>query len=624
MDSIYSSSYADQTNEEVLKRNTAKRRQTHTSSLSGAKIPIEQFTHNNMMPYYRGSVKQNTDVSGSHQMLERFNGTGEIHMKKQEVEHFGDVSSDMTNVYGAPVSTDFEQSRMVQPTTRNNVLPFTPVRVAPGVGLGAEGSPSHGFDYYNPDDVRERTVDDLRARNNPKLTFEGITLEGQKGAMMGKIGVTNKYTADSFYEQGSERYFTTVAGVQKEAQRACQILKNTTKPCTHTEYEGTAYQNKGDTARSIFGDPKRQQFTDESAGERNKESSSRGVGSLDDYKMDFIQLYSNQRDNTACNTYQSNLTTFVKSLTMPFTEIITLNKKVLDVDPSRAYGSLQSTVPEKATIYDRNDVLRTTIKETNIHDNRTGNVELHKKIVTYNPNEIAKRTLRETLKNVTNDINISSEVPKQTIYDPEDKLKTTMKETTEVDDKIGFLGGKQLQNRTGYANTEFNAKDTNKQFTSVLGGNYYGTKNKNNDGIGSYNTEEYDLPDTNKQITSDYEYFSQAESAYKKDTSYEDVYNMCLNDVKQRISVGRIPTTEGKKVLNNTVNLEVKCEEPNSTRVGNYDKLYDLPLIEPMKLKHDKDALEDTRLDTSLLKPLEENPYSFSLSSAPSLTSVKM
>ena len=53
-------------------------------------------------------------------------------------------------------------------------------------------------------------------------------------------------------------------------------------------------------------------------------------------------------------------------------------------------------VQGKNVVYDPNDIARVTIKETNIHDNRTGNLATYKKPLQYDPNDIARVTTKET------------------------------------------------------------------------------------------------------------------------------------------------------------------------------------------------------------------------------------
>ena len=47
-------------------------------------------------------------------------------------------------------------------------------------------------------------------------------------------------------------------------------------------------------------------------------------------------------------------------------------------------------------VHDPNDIARTTIKETNIHDTRSGNLQGPIKLKVYDPNDIARTTIKET------------------------------------------------------------------------------------------------------------------------------------------------------------------------------------------------------------------------------------
>ena len=74
------------------------------------------------------------------------------------------------------------------------------------------------------------------------------------------------------------------------------------------------------------------------------------------------------------------------------------------------------------------DVARTTIKETNIHDNRSGNLGANQKGVAYDPNDEKNYNQRNKytliLEAVTSGAN-----QKGVAYDPTDVARTTMKET---------------------------------------------------------------------------------------------------------------------------------------------------------------------------------------------------
>ena len=100
----------------------------------------------------------------------------------------------------------------------------------------------------------------------------------------------------------------------------------------------------------------------------------------------------------------------------------------------RPMGNLQNTNPSKLTVYDPNDIARTTIKETLIHDTRAGNV---------------KGNLG---------------VDKTIAYNPDDVARTTMRETTEDTKRDGNIGN--TQNADAYKSIDVQVKDTDRQLTS--------------------------------------------------------------------------------------------------------------------------------------------------------------
>ena len=50
----------------------------------------------------------------------------------------------------------------------------------------------------------------------------------------------------------------------------------------------------------------------------------------------------------------------------------------------------------RITVYDPNDIAKTTIKETNIHNDHDGNLQGPKRLTVYDPNDVARTTIKET------------------------------------------------------------------------------------------------------------------------------------------------------------------------------------------------------------------------------------
>ena len=170
----------------------------------------------------------------------------------------------------------------------------------------------------------------MRYKTNPKLTYEGRVVDGQKASLPGEIGQVCKNRVDTAFEQTPDMYLRTgdTANSTKETQRPCVDLKET------------------------------------------------------------------NRSTTTLQGYDSNVQSAVKSITAPLLDTMKLSKKQYTTMHARPQGNFQNTNPSKLTIYDPNDVARTTIKETTVHDTRTGHLKGKNKTIMYNPDDIAKPTLR--------------------------------------------------------------------------------------------------------------------------------------------------------------------------------------------------------------------------------------
>jgi hypothetical protein len=160
------------------------------------------FVHNNMQPNFK-SKGAGSSLRGEHagetfqRKMETFTGSlnrPDFQHKKEQSPLFNPATN-ITNTFGTPVMTDYYQDRFIPSKEQRNVLPFEQIKVGPGLGLGVN-NPGGNFikGAGDPYRVLPRTVDDLRAKNKPKLTYEGRIVEGQKGSKGTVIGrqVQNK------------------------------------------------------------------------------------------------------------------------------------------------------------------------------------------------------------------------------------------------------------------------------------------------------------------------------------------------------------------------------------------------------------------------------------------------
>ena len=277
--------------------------------------------------------------------------------------------------------------------------------------------------------------------------------------------------------------------------------------------------------------------------------------------------------------------------------------------------------PKRLTVYDPNDIAKTTIKETLIHDNRTANFKLPSKNKLYQQDEV-RVTTRNTIDPIDYNKNNRPNQPyKRVAHDENDVPKTTMKETTEHNEnQVGNMG---YQNDNGYLIDPAEAPATQKQFLSDHEYTGQADGDVGRGGGEGYLTSNYEAPNTQKQFTSDHEYTGIAGSIDDKPMSYADKYNARLNINREKISKGRAPTQTGVKVMagQETVNISHK-KQMAATNLRPNDKTRVIQNIrgkESYDLTSFKDSLSNeviqNRIEPKLLDSFKKNPYTQPLDS---------
>lgn len=612
----------------------------YESKLAGVTIP--NFKHNNMEPFFGGTKKHNT-TKASDFRLETFTGTGEtFHDQKKENVCFADINEKSgSSPYMKNDSYLEEVERMNVSDIRNNILPFKQERVGPGLDDGyTSRSNQKGFQPDDREYVMPKNVDELRQGSNPKLSYEGRLLDGQKPTKRGKVGEFHQNRASTFHERSHDNLFKTTGSYLKNKHRATHIVKDTHRKDPKS-YSGNIYKNIGNKQTSKL-QPSKKHIVEE-YGVRNLDNNRVARPDWDYGKKDIL-VYSNERDLTTTRTYEGNIQSLVKSMIAPIQDALRPTTRQYTTFTKNEFGNLQSTNPSKQTIFDPNDVARTTIKETNIHDTRIGNLHGDKIAATvYDPNEVAKTTIKETLIHDTrlgnldgqlmssvrddeplkttvketlpsyeNIINMKADVHKQTVYDPNDVAKTTIKETTEQMSRDGNIG--TVQGANGYETNEYVAPNTNKQFTSD--NEYMGGLNKEN-GKG-YMISTMKAHPTQKHFFSNNDYYGQADSMNNKPMSYEDIYNATINETKEHLLKGRKPTDSKTIVTSGVdkVNVMFRRENCENRKNDHLEKVYNMPVSkESINITQEKYEEEENRLDPDILKAFHDNPYTKSLSS---------
>ena len=377
------------------------------SALSGQRMKSADFVHNNMQPYFGSRVRQNVDAGANSSYLDAYNGTGSLQIRKKEVEQmFDNTQQGFGNVYGLESSSDFVQSRINDPRNRAGEKPFEPVRVAPGVGEGFSSTGKGGFQQIEVNDLMMKNMkrtDDLRVATNPKLSYNMPVVPGQQfiGKSADNAGEVRKYRPDAFYiDENGERFGAAGQGAfQKETVRSIQVMPDTARAETSVEYKGAgASQDFG--MNYVVGSYRKPMVSQYSgAGYRNADGTMLNLkAEHDDFGKDSYEIRPNERFFTGERGQGLNLspaeagavTTHFEDESRPTRRGETIgNAQQAGVATGYAAGA------PAITVWDPNDIARTTVKEGTIFSDRFGiaaPADGPTRLKAYDPADIARPT----------------------------------------------------------------------------------------------------------------------------------------------------------------------------------------------------------------------------------------
>lgn len=596
-------------------------------SLTGEPIKPDKFKHNNMVPFFGAKITQNTDNLANRNILESHTGQDSNYRMKQEVGRLFPVQNNITNPYGMQNMTDFNRQHIVPPNARNNEAPIQQIHVGPGLNKGYTSKPSGGFQQADTRDyVIPKTVDELRTKDNPKVSYRGRIVSGKHISRRGIVGNVAKNNPDSFYINSPDRYFTTPV-ITAATQRPSQVIKSTKRKITSlrenfrlnpasnqtTSKHRTRVQNFTESRKNIY---KKELY-------RNLDAAGTWLGKFFDYGKKTIDIKEQNRQFTQCN------------------------ERTGDIAPTHPAGYVK----------DPNDIARTTIKETTLSSNNGAAPSYNSGGIIYDPNQVARTTIKETTLSENNGTAPSLGNRNGYIKNPNDIARTTTKETTINNSYLGaasgdkksrmrlldvvkttlrqllvgngtpYLGGVNDSGTGGYINShnKTKAKFTNRQTTNRahLGGAHH------KEGIkGAYINKhnKVNAKITNRQTTTR-EHFSGAKSSISSQMDNTMARNMRTNENKEHIAKGRKPTTVGpKKIIDKSfVNMKTKRSGDTKNRLlqkrgvastKTYNSLPDPHTSGQRTHENKRSSYKQTnRIDPSLLDAFKNNPYTHSLHS---------
>jgi len=602
-------------NDDVLKY-VPKTNNKIKSSLTGEEVNLDQFITSQTIgrdntanissntwaiPYFKGTATQNMSLDGYKNKLDVHTGRSEFNFHKKETKNFFKPNKNITFVNGSPNVLDKLEDRYVKSNNRNTELPFEQIKVGRGVGQSYGNKGKGGFHQFEINEIaKPKNVDELRSISNPKKSYSEPVQTGKSGVdKRSSIAKVVRHRPEKTHHQTKKDFIAPKSVFTKNTHRSKIIVKDikrklkayTGSPSPACRVNPTLKAGiKKDTKNTYINYPPNNASNPGAwtVKQSNNQEAFQSKIQIDDefdissYGKDGIKLPPNERDTTQNKSVITNLVSAIKSIIAPLQDKMKRTRKEnIEGNPNMS-GYMGTSIPKKLTVYDPNDIARTTIKETTEINEHTGNMNSGiKKLTVYDPNDIARTTIKETTEVNKMETQIKG-ATKLTVYDPNDVARTTLKETLIHDTRTGninvernkkisdynYASAKQTTKETtidnihhtnvaynrgdgkGYLTANPFAPSTLKQLTSdnEYGGNISSSINN----TGAYKTTKFYAPATQKQFTSDNEYTGGANSYSKNTTNYNSMLNARTNPNKEIISKGRAPTQTGVKVMAST------------------------------------------------------------------------
>lgn len=301
-------------------------------------LPYEK-DHNNMVPFFGSNTKQNMEGFANTGVLDNYTGKTFEFQHKKEVESFYDTKPE--NIYGMQSQTDNIKDRYIQSIYKQGEKPMESIYIsAPKAGT-----------FENNIRPEFKDVNELRPGNNPKETYTGVMLPGQMGEVRGVIGKFKRNGPETFYESNPDHFFKGPgAFVAPKVKEDYTInFKTSSRDQYNLEYYGNVNStnfNKSpqrigvdnskefNITNSLFQEPKRINY------ENDYMRNISGSKTVNDYGKSSLKQYTNERSTTEDRFDLGN---------------ITVSGKQVVIRPS--------------------DKIKTTLKQTTLRTNDSGNIK---------------------------------------------------------------------------------------------------------------------------------------------------------------------------------------------------------------------------------------------------------
>lgn len=167
-------------------------------------LPIEK-EHNNQVPFFGGSVKQNVEQFTNESLLDNYTGnTSHFFHKEEAPQRFDPIKEyGLNGTTKTPAFTEnIDTSRFIPSRYKQSEKPFYEERIPAPIAFTVENP-------ITTAQITQPTIDQLRVANKPQISYEtkinaGKSVRNDRGI----IGSITKTSPDTSFELGHDRLFT--------------------------------------------------------------------------------------------------------------------------------------------------------------------------------------------------------------------------------------------------------------------------------------------------------------------------------------------------------------------------------------------------------------------------------
>ena len=568
----------------------------------------ENFTHQNMVPFFKGSGSVNT-IDHDERDLEHFTGQNVDRIEKRELQGLLFEPS-KENPYAQPGLNIGLEDRYITSIYRKNEKPFEQTYVSKP-NIYTDGN-------YR---LHEKNVDELRARSNPKVTFAWDATPGKNYVTKsGKVAKFVKYKPNRYRTQDMGDLIVTTGSVIRP-----QIPEQFRPVHTYRHKQNIRYKGSlGPASRQEISNKHNTQYEQAISLKQTGMYATGDTGSHGVQQMNGLTVYDPDdvqkrtlKEHHMYQTGDNNVHGVSKQNAMTSYDPNDVQKRTLkehhmyQTGDNNVHGAREQNA---MTAYDPNDVQRRTLKENHMYqtgDNNVHGVSKQNAMTSYDPNDVQRRTLKEDHMYQTGDNNIHgvTEQFKMPAYDPDDVQRRTLKEDHIYQTGDQGTRGTNRQDRLTVYDPDDVQRRTLKEDHIYQTGDTGMVSANDQKGLGHAISNTVAYP-TLKQITTNHQYSSHGLSNNPRRRTYQAEENLNIKGLKGVTNVYRTPTQNGDKKPLGVENYHIKTPKESirwNKRIEK-NKVYDTikRVVPHQRLKRD-DVATATRFAPELFDL--ENQY---------------